>query len=450
MNHKRSFLLFFLLVIALLPYLIICFYAAPFADDFCFGWTASTNIPFSQKFLNQYLHWNGRYSADVLVNFHPLVTEQIIFYQFAAFFSIIATPFVLFFLIRLLVVDFSFSFIASLIGSLFYLSFMPNITEGIYWYIGSCNYHQGNLFLLLHFIFLMKSIVAKGTSRYLFLFFAFLLVIISIGFNELGALLIPLFYFSIMVWNRRSKTERQKLVAVLFGLSLIASAFVFFSPGNFTRTNEFADRYKLLHALFYSSAQTIRFLGSWIFNLPFILLSLLLVANAERIKMRSLLFDYRIILIAIVVLVFAGSFLPYFATGMLGQHRTINYVFFFFLLLWALFLVSLSQKYLLHEKLGWWRGDVRVFSILALSICLMAVSGNGRLMINDWRSDSFKKYEAAFFKRQETILQNPDAAIQPLVVIPKTFRVVDAKADTTWWVDKCMSRFYTETKIKLR
>ena len=450
MNYKRNILLFFLLAIALLPYLIICFYAAPYADDFCFGWTASANIPFSQKILNQYLHWNGRYSADVLVNFHPLVTGQIIFYQFAAFLSIIATPFVLLFLLRLLVVDFSFSVIASLLGSLFYLCYMPTITEGIYWFIGSCNYHLGNLFLLLHFIFLMKSLATKDPSKYAFLFSAFLLVIISIGFNEVGAFLIPLFYFSVMVWRGRLKAEKQKLITALFIISFVASAFVFFSPGNFTRSNEFTERYNLLYSLFYASAQTIRFWGTWILNLPLILLSLLLVANAEKIKLRVFLFDYRILLAAIVVVVFAGSFLPYFATGMLGQHRTINYVFFFFLLLWPFFLLSLSQKYLLYEKLNWLKGEFRIFSLTALSICWMTISGNGKLIINDWKNDRFRKYEAAFFERQETILQNPNGVIQPLAVIPRTFRIVDAKADTTWWVDKCMRQFYTETKIKLK
>ena len=73
--------LLLLSITALFPFVIICFYALPFADDFCFGWTASEKIAFVQKFLNQYLYWNGRYTADVLVNFHPLVTGKNLVYQ---------------------------------------------------------------------------------------------------------------------------------------------------------------------------------------------------------------------------------------------------------------------------------------------------------------------------------------------------------------------------------
>lgn len=456
MFSKKQLQIFLLLlsIAALLPFVIICFYAFPFADDFCFGWTASGKISFAQKFLNQYLYWNGRYTADVLVNFHPLVTGKINLYQIAILFSLLVTTVILYFLLRAIIINHQSSLInyqsavASLLITLFYLNYQPNITEGVYWFIGISNYHLGNLCLLLHFIFLLKTFSVNGKSKIVFQTLTSLLLVVSIGFNEIGAVLIPLFYFSIIVLQ--VKTEMRKFYAGMFFIAIVSSASVFFSPGNFVRANVFAERYNLLHSLLYSSAQTIRFLLKWILNLPFILLSLVLVANADKLKLKLPVLGFGFLALALLLIVFTGFFIPYFATGVLGQHRTINYVFFYFILIWCLFLISVSQKYLLYEKLNWLISETRVFSAAITSILLMLFSGNSLKVLQDCKKENFRKYETAFYERQKIILQKPDAQIAPLEIVPGVFIITDAKSDTSFWVDKCMKKYYTETGNKLK
>ena len=114
-------LLLLVLILALLPYLYTCFYALPFADDFCFGWTASEKISFAQKFLKQYLHWNGRYTSDVLVNFHPLAYGSLFNYQLTSFMAILAFPVVMFVFIRQWVNSLVTAIVSSVLISLFYL-----------------------------------------------------------------------------------------------------------------------------------------------------------------------------------------------------------------------------------------------------------------------------------------------------------------------------------------
>lgn len=446
--------LLLLSITALFPFVIICFYALPFADDFCFGWTASEKIAFVQKFLNQYLYWNGRYTADVLVNFHPLVTGKNLVYQLSILVSLIITPVTFCYLLDYVVLNHQSSIInyqsaiASLLITLFYLNYQPNITEGIYWFIGISNYHLGNLCLLLHFIFLLKAVSANGKSKIVCQVFICLLLVASIGFNEIGALLIPLFYFSILVLKQ--KTENRKFYTGLFLIAIISSAFVFFSPGNFVRVNVFPERYNLLHSFLYSSAQTLRFLTNWIFNLPFILLSLAFAANADKVKLKLPIFDFRVLAIALFFVVFSGSFIPYFATGILGQHRTINYVFFYFILIWILLLVSVSQKYMLYEKLNWLKQENRIFATVAMSVLLIMFSGNSLKILQDYKADNFRKYETAFYERQKTILQNPAAMIAPLKIVPDVFTITDTESDTAFWVDKCMKKYYTEPGKELK
>jgi hypothetical protein len=444
---------------ALIPYLVICFYALPFADDFCFGWTASALIPFIQKFLNQYLLWNGRYTADVLVNLHPLVSGKIVYYQLAVFISLLAMPVVVYVFLNALLAQIQDPslrkatfrddkridvFLYSLFITLFYLNYQPNITEGVYWYIGIANYHLGNLLLLVQVTLLLKALSATGKVRTILHLLSLMALVIAIGFNEVGALIIPAFYFLLALFNYRLRTVDCRLVVAYCTVAIISSAFVFFAPGNFVRANEFEHKYDLLYSLFYSSLQTIRFMAQWMLNVPFVLLSAVVIANAGKLK-SSIQADYRLLLLAILLIVFCGSFLPYFATGMLGQHRTINYVFFFFILLWLLFLLSVSARFDLPDKLQPLQKNSTTTLLLLTCILLMAITGNGVKLLSDIKHGTFSRYDTAFYKRQTVVLQSPYKPIKKLETIPATFSIVDVRSDTTWWVDKCMKKYYEKT-----
>ena len=444
MRHKNLILLF-LLIAALLPYFIICFYAMPFADDFCFAWTSSEKISFIQKFLNQYLLWNGRYTADVLVNYHPLIPETLFFYQFSIFASLGATVGIVFIFIRRFIEDTLPSLIITLFILLFYLCYQPNVTEGVYWYIGIANYHLGNLCFLLHLLLFSKVSSATGNKRLVNIAVSLILLIISIGFNEVGALLIPLFYLTAIIVNLKLKTGNQKPLTLFFIVAFIASCFVFLSPGNFTRQNEFTNRFNLLHSLFYSSLQTVRFIGKWSLSIPFIGLSLLVINHADNPSNTFLKkVDYRIILAALFFTVFAGSFLPYFATGTLGQHRTINYVFFYFIFLWIWLLIAVSEKFGLHQKFSSILTENRHFALIIICIIATAVTGNSGSIIRDFSTGNFTTYANEFAQRQSQLIYNARGPILPIKNVPETFTIVDARADSTWWVNKCMMHFYDE------
>lgn len=457
-----------LLIAALTPYLVICFYALPFADDFCFGWTASENIPFVQKFLNQYLLWNGRYTADVLVNLHPLVSGKIMYYQLSSLVAIVAMPVVVYHLIITLSIDKTiqdsslrkayvrndktlktYATISALIITLFYLTYQPNITEGIYWYIGTANYHWGNLLVVVQLTLLLKALTATGKTKHILHTLSVLLLVIAIGFNEVGALVIPLFYCCLWAFSCQLQTANCRLWALYSGVAIIASTFVFFSPGNFVRAVEFESQYNLLHSLLYATLQTVRFIAQWMLNVPFVLLSAIVIANADKIN-SNVKADYRVLLVAILAIVFCGSFLPYFATGVLGQHRTINYVFFYFILLWPLFSLAVSTRFNLPDKLQPLQKNSTITLLLLTSILLIAVTGNGVKLLSDIKHDTLRRYETNFYKRQAAVLQHPDRPIEKLETVPAIFTIVDVRSDTTWWVDKCMKKYYIETKMDLK
>ena len=454
MRNGRLLLLLFL-VVAICPYLLACFYALPFADDFCFGWTASENISFVQKFLKQYLGWNGRYTADVLVNLHPITTGRLWLYQLVSFVSIVATPLVFFALIKQWVEDALAAITVSLFISVFYLCYLPDITDGVYWYIGLVNYHWGSLCFIAQLALLAKLRNEDGSHLVIAAFSLFFLIV-AIGFNEIGAALIPAFYIAMLTYlkvNGRlvpGQNGFRNTLWIHFIVALVASAFVICSPGNFARERAFDDRFNLMHSVLFAGLQTIRFIGQWVLSVPFIALSLVVMVSARQVKsdiLRNV--HVAVWLLLLLFTVFIAALIPYLATGILGQHRTMNYVLPFFILLWLGFLLGLSTHYGISDEATPETTGARVWILAFAALIVMSVTGNAKKIWIDLYSGVFPKYRTEFMVRQATIIKQPLLPVYPLQCVPLTFQIVDVKGDTTWWADKCMKRFYTKTNIVL-
>ncbi len=449
--RNKNLLLILLTGIALLPYFLICFYALPYADDFCSAWKATEKILFSEKFLNQYLYWNGRYTSIVLSNLHPLITGNLLLYQFCLFMSLLLMVAGFLFFLNQFVKGFYTSLTVALFITLFYLCYLPDITESAYWYMGIVNYQLGNICFLLHLAFLSKLLSVEKPNKLFFIPVAVILLIISIGFNEIGASLIPFFYLLATIVSDKIKIPDRRLILLFFAIAVVASAFVIFSPGNTVRSNEFSGHFNLLHSLLYAALQTTRFISSWILSVPFIGISILVIAYADKIQRNFIKqFDYRLILFTLLFTVFTGAFIPYYATGILGQHRTINYVFFYFILLWLWFLVSLSEKFSLVQVFSFLKLGNIAFHIAIVCIIFMVFSSTGRAIIFDFSNNRFTDYKKDFVLRQAEIIAHPDSPVKPLAHVPNTFKITDTRADSTWWVNKCMKKYYTETGLELK
>lgn len=453
MENKRPvrISLLVLLIAALLPYLVICFYALPYADDFCCGWTASAHIPFIKKFLNEYLYWNDRYSADILTNIQPLATGKIIVYQATLFAFLIFMVAVILFFVRTWVNNFFVALLITLLISIFYLCYQPNITDGMYWHTGIANYQLGDDFFLLQFALFCRLLTSQRKWRGITFAASLMMLMIATGFSEVGALLIPLYYITGLALSSDISFKQRQIIFVHMLVALIGASFVFLSPGNGVRLLEFPFKFNFFHSVFYSVLQTIRFTSLWIFSFPFLFLSLLLIYYSSQVGNELIRrTDYRLIILLILGTIFTASFLPYMATGILGQHRTINYVFFYFIFLWAWLLISMSEKFLLKQRLMWLKiPQVRLFLFLA-SVIVLVFSGNGLRILLDFKDDSFHRYTTEFMQRQQYIIAHPQAPIPPLRQVPSTFTITDAKGDTTWWVDKCMRYYYSETGLVLK
>lgn len=446
----RNYLFLLLLLIALLPYFILCFYALPFADDFCFGWTASENIPFLQKFLKQYLNWNGRYTSDVLVNFHPITDGRLRVGQWALFVSLLCTPLVLWLLLVQVMERKLSADLVALGLTLLYVCYLPNLTEGLYWFIGIANYHIGSLTLLLQVAAQLKAARSAGKAKVFWQGLSALLLVAAIGFNEIGALVIPAAYLLVAILHYQKKSEQAKTYAALLMLSVIASGFVILSPGNFVREAEFGNQHQFFRSVFYALLQIARFTGKWLLNYPAIAFATLLVMHAKHIPLkRPLHTDWRLVAALALFIVFTAAFVPYYATGMLGQHRTMNYVYPFFLLLSALALYLFTAQQAGRNKLVQLQSNQLTAFLVVTAFGASFFTGNGRLITKELTTPKYSAYRQEFLQRHAAMKQQPRGAY-PLTQVPAVFTITDARSDTAYWVNRCMYKFYTETDIELR
>ncbi|MBK7148291.1 MAG: hypothetical protein IPH78_05580 [Bacteroidetes bacterium] len=429
-----------------MPYLLLCGYAFPFADDYCFAWTSAAPISFVQKVLNQYLYWNGRYTSDALIQFHPYRTASISTYQSVIFVAVAITPVVNYLLIseslRYLQIEIKtiVNLIFSLSLSLLYYGLMPQLAEGIYWYVGAVNYHFASLAFMALLVLLLaihqpKSWLAKRGLQCA----TILLIVVSVGFNEIAAVIVPLALLLLLLAGYSFNRQGNQFLLLCFVVACLSAVAVFFSPGNFFRLSIASHSMSVWQSIYFSLLQSIRFFFRFVFNLPVLLASLFVfMAGGEAKKKVGLPLVYLIFSLSIL---FVAALLPYLAMGQLGQHRTYNYVLPIFLLSWFLFIVSLRQSYdfsfLGHFQFTCSRKIAFGF-LMAVSIFL---SGNIVAIGSDLYNGKLTKYRNEFVVREQQLLKSP-SIIYPLEHIPAYLLITDAKGDTTFFADKCMSRFY--------
>jgi hypothetical protein len=276
------------LIAAFGQYLFLCRFAMPFADDFCFAWTSAEPISFFQKVSNQYFYWNGRFTSDFLIQFHPYQKGSIAAYQFTIFSFVLFTPVIFFCFFKEVLRLFKISgtvmvsLSLSLLFTLLYFTVLPQPAEGLFWFTGVVNYHLGvwAAFLLVTLLLVIKRVehsLLKSGFRAL----AFFLSIVATGFNEIAAVILPSLLLVLLFFERKLESKERVFVFVCFLASSVAASAVIFSPGNFYRMQVMQHGLSLLQSVYLSFLQTARFFLLFTSSIPVLLASVFVFLIGE-------------------------------------------------------------------------------------------------------------------------------------------------------------------------
>jgi len=412
--------------------------------------------------LNEYLYWNGRYIANVFVLINPMVIESLRLYQSIPILFILLTILGFYFLLKTIVGPIESPiklWIMSMLMSLTYIFQLPIISEGYYHYNGAVTYILPNIFTL----FYLTLILLFFKKRYFFSkqihgFSILLLQFIIVGFNEVHMLLICLFQLVLAIIEIKKKNNGIGILLLLSAISF--SSIMVFSPGNFVRSSHFYNNYDLMNSGISSILQMIRFSSSWISSAPILLISILYIPFHFRLCKTSPLFQKSFYLnpyISLLLLfstIFLASFAPYWTTGILGQHRTLNTAWFFFLILWFINL-SVWCNYFKITLCGL-RIPKTLQNILYCLIWLtITFTQNGYNAAIDIYNGTAQKFDESMSNRL-IIMQNARTSDNNTIYFntiadpPKTIFVLDISKDENHWANTTYPLYFgiPEKKVK--
>jgi hypothetical protein len=373
------------LFLCLLPYLILFSYCHPSGDDFSYA-LLGTNQDLFSALIDEYNLWNGRFFSNFFVLKNPLVVRNswLWIYRislFGIFVFTILSVFLFFNYFFKKIVNRRLILIITLFFMLLNLFQMPILSEGIYWYTGVVTYQLANCFTLFYFIGLHRfSSMQQGLRKKLAFCVLCISNILLAGFNEVEMLLLVALHMVILFIQWKNKLSNKSwflgfLISSIFGFCL-----VYFAPGNKVREAYFLDEsHRFIYSFCYTSLQIIRFTFNWISSGVLILLSIIYIFNNHYVNYFKSLFcthfyvNRFIALFALIGVLFLAIFPAYWSTGILGQHRTINVAYFYFILFWFV-------------NITLWRDDImklKFFSnfrfkkyALILSIIILNISNN--------------------------------------------------------------------------
>jgi hypothetical protein len=452
---KHRWLLNLLLVLGLCRYVWLAAYMHPYADDLTYAYTAYQQ-PLAERLVNEYHHWNGRLASNILVLRGPLVWGQA-----QAFALYRCVPVILIlgmvgaWLVLLRTAELTFlprdlTFTAALLLTTLWLHTLPDLTEGLYWYTGALTYTLPHLLLLLLIAAALRlQHAATAVSRVGWYVCIALLGIWVIWSNEVHLVLLVLAAPLLLKVARRT-TDHRITGAVLVLLIMFGAAVCsVLAPGNAARAGLFEGGGQLLHTAGWTVLQTGRFVVTWSLSPGLLLATVLGVVwlrgqKPEHIPLVP--FRWYFVAAAMLGVVVVCVALPYWATGMLGQHRTVNVAWSLYLPLWCIFIVALEQQVLQPQGVVVpYSGPVRRWLTVALVLALVAGGNDGRVA-HDLLTGAAAQNDRAWNERYTTIRSAAKAGMSELQLSPLSQRtaalhIMELNTDPEHWTNKALVHY---------
>jgi len=447
---NKTYFFFLLLIVAIFPYCYLSFFAQPISDDFCFAHYYQKNS-FLELLKKSYLEMNGRYIANILMYLNPISFNYFFAYKLVPLLMISLTL-----IGSLLLVNQLFYFLSSLnrriialVFTLLFLYNLPVISEGLYWYTAAVIY-QGGIICTIFYISIFIKLVRRKNNFTDQIVLTSLLFLVC-GFNEVLTLLTVFFLFTITTIAFINKKEERQAIFWQFAFSLLFASILIFSPGNTEREGIYVNNNNLMSSFVFSLLQVIRFTFSWTFSLGLILASIFYPLLHEEWKKHSIWVTHsfylnRWVSLALLVgITFICVFPVYWATGILGQHRTLNVAYFFFLIMWFINLsIWLNHfKNCVNIKITeLYRNKIAI--LLLLSILF---TGNGYYALIDIFSGDAQEFSEQLNQRHK-LLKNATKTHTPTVTFtslrarPKTLFVTEVSTDPKHWTNRGYNTYF--------
>jgi len=451
-------ILFLLLAIIMLPFLVLSFFNAPAVDDYSYA-LKTMDYGFWGGQMEAYKQWNGRYFASFILCLNIISGNTFFMYKLLPIVLMIGNTHAIYRLLcavadkqnRLSLLLFSCIF------TLIFLNFMPSISQGIYWAPGAITYNLGNIMVVYLFGMLVNahhinlSKVKKVNT--------FLITMLACGLNESSMVAVDLMIIVFLLYHFFTTRKINSFLILLLLLAFICTAIMAVSPGNHIRDTGFLDPHKknVVFTITSSFNALFGYLSVWLFTWRMLVLSALSILFFTQLNKGAISAQHawvRLLLVAVLGFsIVAAALAPgFWSTGYIAPDRTINAVYWLFLVWWFSFLYGVAV--FLQQAIAQFAINRVMVLIAAGIICLSFYfqENNYQRAVIDVITGRGYIYSLEFKNRLEIIHKNLNAGLCELPefsVIPGTIFHEDIKADEEEWFNKEFARFYGLTKVRL-
>jgi hypothetical protein len=456
-TNRSTLWMAFAFALMVLPYELLAVFTNPGADDLTYALDTRRD-GYLVALRDQYFLWNGRYASNVLELAGPMVWGSVALYKAVAALMILAMVIALYVFVRTMVGSAwtrgQVTTAALGLAALF-LGGVPVLGESIYWYTGLATYQLSSIMLILQGA-LMAGVLREMRQPSVWrVAAAAVLTVAIVGMNEVAMLMVAVFQAALLLLGAVEGRRRTVIVSMLMLLLTIACALIVaLAPGNAVRSAMFPARHQALRSVAMTVVQTVRFAADWSTNGSLLLASLMylplgsaLVHAAPRVRALGHKHTVLLLLAGTVGVIPLSVFPAYWASGDLGQHRTISVAYFIFLPLWFTTLTAALAA-------GWlpapdrWMADRRIqaaaFVLLVLSLGFTHNAHGVAVDFAYGRPAAFDREMSARFSQLRVCSTTPDrpCVIPPLSVKPESFSLPDISSDPNDWVNAGYASYF--------
>lgn len=460
---RHRVLVSLLLAAALARYMAVACFVHPFADDLSYA-SIGMRTELLPRLHDEYLNWNGRWFSNALVLRGPLVLgleRGLWLYRAAPLVLMALTWLCARRLIRAVSPGLGRGD-ASLGAAwllLLFLQLMPDLSEGVYWYTGAVSYLLPGA-LLLWLLALHAEAWAEGWR------FGWpravgmgVLAAVIAGCNELHMVLMVGGHALLVLHGHAHRRLPPQLLCVAL-LTLASGLVMWLAPGNEARAAHFPLKHDALRTLAGGGLQTARFALTWILSPALLIASVLFLANAGAWLRTAPWLSERLprawpLATGLAAMLFVLMALPYWATGLLGQHRTANAALLALLPGWFLLLASIRAEVLRRSRRGWsdMGAGLQRTSLFLLFAALLATGSGGRVS-GDLLSGRLARFDAQLQDRYATIRKaamagSATVVLPPLADAPHALRFLDATDDPEHWINRSVVNWLGADSLRI-
>lgn len=391
--------LFVLLIVAIIPFFLLTFYAHPSADDFSYAAAYRTG-DFWGYVTGDYLTWKGRYFAIfVTVLFHQS-GDMIANYKYPLLINLTFIFLAFYYLARSIFEEqasFRQTLFCTLALAVFYIITLPKVSAALYWADGGFQYQVGSVFFLLALAAVLR-LYRTVEGSFITTLASMLFIFAAIGSTEIFMISLSTLVGLIFLYKFFILKENRLAWSLVLFVTAISSALLVFAPGNTVRMGLASEDSKQFwfsigRSLFHGGEALINWMSQpalWFLTILFIPVALYLI-YIKGIRKDACWTRFLLILGLLLGQIWVSFFATWWAAATPAPWRTLNVIYLLFLVGWFILVLELVAVLTKNRKLIY---IDRVFAIpsrllIIVSLISLVTLLIGKSHIRDAYNDLF-------------------------------------------------------------